>query len=457
MSSEISIEVSGLGKCYQIYSSPRDRLKQFVLPRLSPLIGRESRQYYREFWALQDISFDVKRGETIGIVGRNGSGKSTLLQMLCGTLNQTTGSIQSHGRIAALLELGSGFNPEFSGRENVYMSAALLGLTPKEIDERFEAIITFADVGEFIEQPVKTYSSGMYVRLAFAVIAHVDADILVIDEALAVGDAVFTQKCMRFLRKFKEHGTLVFVSHDMGSVLNLCERAVWLHQGQLRQIGSSKEIAEAYLQYTLQEVYGQEETLQLIESGETGLSDSSSDISARVTSEFNAPPVVDYEASLQVCDNLTEANGWKTGAGEILSVSIAPVSVNSTEVFKGGDRALLTISGKVHQEFERPIIGFVVKDRLGQDLFGENTLPFTDRHPRPLTAGTSFTGEFVFRLPMLPNGQYSVMVSLADGDLYTNVQHHWLHDAVILNVSSSKVRWGLVGVDFDSVELKVAT
>jgi lipopolysaccharide transport system ATP-binding protein len=457
MSSEISIKVSGLGKCYQIYSNPRDRLKQFVLPRLSPLTGRKPKQYYREFWALQDISFDVKRGETIGIVGRNGSGKSTLLQMLCGTLNQTTGSIQSNGRIAALLELGSGFNPEFSGRENVYMSAALLGLTPKEIDERFEAIITFADVGEFIEQPVKTYSSGMYVRLAFAVIAHVDADILVIDEALAVGDAVFTQKCMRFLRKFKEHGTLVFVSHDMGSVLNLCERAVWLHQGQLRQIGPSKEIAEAYLQYTLQEVYGQDERLQLIESEEVRLTESTSAIQEDDVAESNGSPFVDYEANIQACDNLTVANGWKTGAGEIIAVTLTPTSAQLTDVFRGGDRARLVISGKVHQEFERPIIGFVVKDRLGQDLFGENTLPFTDRNPRPLAAGSDFTGEFVFRLPMLPNGQYSVMVSLADGDLYANVQHHWLHDAVILNVSSSKVRWGLVGVDFDSVELKVAT
>lgn len=457
MSSEISIKIAGLSKCYQIYSNPRDRLKQFVIPHLSHLIGRERKQYYREFWALKDISFDVKRGETIGIVGRNGSGKSTLLQMLCGTLNQTAGNIQSNGRIAALLELGSGFNPEFSGRENVYMSAALLGLTPKEIDQRFEAIITFADVGEFIEQPVKTYSSGMYVRLAFAVIAHVDADILVIDEALAVGDAVFTQKCMRFLRKFKEHGTLVFVSHDMGSVLNLCERAVWLHQGQLRQIGPSKDIAEAYLQYTLQEVYGQDETLQRIESEEAGLAVSKPAILAESAEVFDGSPVIDYEAKLQASDNLTEANGWKTGAGEILAVTIAPVSAQLTDIFRGGETARLVVSAKAYQEFERPIIGFIVKDRLGQDLFGENTLPFTDRNPRPLSAGSSFTGEFVFRLPMLPNGQYSVMVSLADGDLYSNVQHHWLHDAVILNVSSSKVRWGLVGVDFDSVELKVAT
>lgn len=219
----IAIRVSNLSKCYQIYNAPRDRLKQFVLPRLHRLAGRAPKQYFREFWALRDVSFEIKKGETVGIIGRNGSGKSTLLQMICGTLNPTSGSIQTNGRIAALLELGSGFNPEFTGRENVYMNASVLGLRNEEIDTRFEDIVTFSDIGDFIEQPVKTYSSGMMVRLAFAVIAHVDAEILVVDEALAVGDAFFTQKCMRFLRNFMKTGTILFVSHDTGAVVNLSE------------------------------------------------------------------------------------------------------------------------------------------------------------------------------------------------------------------------------------------
>ena len=176
MSSDVAIKVDNLSKCYQIYEKPRDRLLQMLM--------RGHRQYYREFWALKDVSFEIKKGETVGIIGRNGSGKSTLLQMICGTLNPTSGVIQTHGRIAALLELGSGFNPEFTGRENVYMNASVLGLSHEEIDARFNEIASFADIGDFIEQPVKTYSSGMMVRLAFAVIAHVDADILVIDEAL---------------------------------------------------------------------------------------------------------------------------------------------------------------------------------------------------------------------------------------------------------------------------------
>ena len=197
------------------------------------MIGRAPSTFFREFWALKDVSFEVKRGETVGIIGRNGSGKSTLLQIICGTLSPTGGQVETHGRVAALLELGSGFNPEFTGRENVYMNGSVIGLSRDEIDTLFDDIVAFADIGEFIDQPVKTYSSGMYVRLAFAVIAHVNADTLVIDEALAVGDVFFVQKCMRFLRKFMDEGTIIFVSHDTGAVVNLCNRAFMLNKGQV--------------------------------------------------------------------------------------------------------------------------------------------------------------------------------------------------------------------------------
>ena len=246
-SSDTTIRVQSLSKCYQIYDAPRDRLKQFVVPRVQRLLGRPPKQYFREFWALKDVSFEVKKGETVGIIGRNGSGKSTLLQLICGTLAPTNGSVETKGRIAALLELGSGFNPEFTGRENVYMNASILGLSEAEIDAKYDEILAFADIGEFIDQPVKQYSSGMYVRLAFAVIAHVNADILVIDEALSVGDAFFVQKCMRFLRQFMETGTVLFVSHDTGAILNLCQTAVWLHNGAIAAAGTPKEITESYL------------------------------------------------------------------------------------------------------------------------------------------------------------------------------------------------------------------
>jgi lipopolysaccharide transport system ATP-binding protein len=447
---DIAIRVTNLSKRYEIYDAPRDRLKQFVLPRLQSLIGRAPKQYFREFWALKDVSFEVKKGESIGIIGRNGSGKSTLLQMICGTLNPTVGSIQTSGRIAALLELGSGFNPEFTGRENVYMNASVLGLSKEEIDARFNDIATFADIGQFIEQPVKTYSSGMYVRLAFAVIAHVDADILVVDEALAVGDAVFTQKCMRFIRRFQENGALIFVSHDTASVQNLCKSGIWLKSGKVEQAGTAKSVAEAYLQYTLQEIYGDESKLTSIAPVVTS---DGADTDEMVPGT-EAPPVIDYGAIASVRNNIDTAKGWTTGQADILSVSLTRLSPGPAGVFEGGESVRMTVRAKAHQPLQNPILGFLVRDRLGQDLFGENTLPFTNRVTTLIEAGMTFEGVFEFILPMLPNGQYAVMTSVADGDAYDNLQHHWMHDALIINVSSSKIRYGLVGIQFQKVEIE---
>lgn len=245
---DIAIRVSNVSKCHQIYDKPHDRLKQSLYPRLQRLIGRSAKQYHREFWALRDVSFEIKRGETVGIIGRNGSGKSTLLQMICGTLAPTSGTVETNGRIAALLELGSGFNPEFTGRENVYMNGALLGLTQEEIDERFDAIASFADIGQFIDQPVKTYSSGMSLRLAFAVQSQLDPDILIIDEALSVGDYFFQQKCFSYIRGLCAKGvTLLFVSHDLGTVRDICKRAIYLRQGNLLLDGNASGVISSYL------------------------------------------------------------------------------------------------------------------------------------------------------------------------------------------------------------------
>jgi len=446
MSSEIALRVENLSKCYQVYNTPRARLKQFILPHLNRIFGRKSYNYFHDFWALRDVSFDVKQGETVGIIGRNGAGKSTLLQIICGTLNPSGGTVETNGRVAALLELGTGFNPEFTGRENVYMNATILGLSNKEIDKRYKDILSFADIGEYIDQPVKTYSSGMILRLAFAVIAHVDADILVIDEALAVGDTIFVQKCMRFIRRFQKTGAILFVSHDINSVINLCQRAIWLHQGQTLQMGISKKVGEAYLQYTQQQVYGEEHRLQSVGNGgsELDVSHAGSD-------------VIDYAGQMQVADHLSEANGWKTGAGEVLAVHLETVAGNRGDIYKGGETVRMVIRAVVFKSMNQPILGFLVRDRLGQDLFGENTLPFTSLNPCPISAGQEIEGEFIFRLPMLPNGNYAVMASLAEGDLYNHIEHHWLHDALIINVFSSKVRWGLVGVPFEKVILRNAS
>jgi lipopolysaccharide transport system ATP-binding protein len=241
MSSDVSIRASHIGKVFPVYDKPHHRLMQMLSP------ASMKHRWFREFTALRDVSFEVKRGETVGIVGRNGSGKSTLLQIICGTLNPSAGELQVNGRIAALLELGAGFNPEFTGRENVYLNGTVLGLSRQEIDHRFDDIAEFADIGEFIEQPVKSYSSGMYVRLAFSVAIHVTPDILVVDEALAVGDEAFQRKCFARIEKIRREGaTILFVSHSAGTVLELCNRAILLDRGEMLYSGAPKKTISHY-------------------------------------------------------------------------------------------------------------------------------------------------------------------------------------------------------------------
>lgn len=246
-SNDIAIRINNLSKCYSIYDRPQDRLKQSIMPRFKRLIGRQPQNYYHEFWALRDVSFEVKKGETVGIIGRNGSGKSTLLQIICGTLTPTSGTVETNGRVAALLELGSGFNPEFTGRENVYLNGAVLGLSKEEIDTRFDDIASFADIGEFIDQPVKMYSSGMYVRLAFAVAINVDPEILIVDEALSVGDELFQRKCFSRIEAIRNTGaTILFVSHSGSTIVELCNRAILMDAGEKLASGSPKQIVARY-------------------------------------------------------------------------------------------------------------------------------------------------------------------------------------------------------------------
>lgn len=238
---DIAISIRGLSKNYRLFNHPGDRIKQFF--------SFGMKQYHREFTALKDVSFDIKKGETVGIIGLNGSGKSTLLQLICGILKPTTGSVTVRGRVSALLELGAGFNPEFTGRENVYFQGALQGFTPSQIDERFDEISTFADIGEFIDQPVRTYSSGMFVRLAFSVAISVNPEILIIDEALSVGDTSFQARCLKRIYQLRQFGTMVIlVSHDVNAVRSLCERAIWLENGQVKMIGDVHPVTGRYMQ-----------------------------------------------------------------------------------------------------------------------------------------------------------------------------------------------------------------
>jgi lipopolysaccharide transport system ATP-binding protein len=244
---KVAIRVSYMSKCYQMYAQPSDRLKQAVVSLTGNFFGTQTKRYFREFWPLKDISFEVKKGETLGVIGRNGAGKSTLLQILCGTLTPTSGSVHIYGRVAALLELGAGFNPEFTGRENIFMNASVLGLTDLEIKDRIEDIIAFADIGQFIDQPVKTYSSGMYVRLAFSIATSVDPDILVIDEALSVGDGSFARKSFDRIIALRDAGkTILFCSHSLYQVEAICDRVIWLDGGQVQMIGDPATAIVAY-------------------------------------------------------------------------------------------------------------------------------------------------------------------------------------------------------------------
>jgi len=254
---------------------------------------------------------------------------------------------------------------------------------------------------------------------------------------------------MSFIRSFQERGTLLFVSHDTSSVQNLCKTGIWLGNGQIQKVGSSKSVAEAYLQYTLQEVYGDKVKLSNTSAGVKPEKE------AEQQAEGQPALAVDYGSKLTLIDNSLSATGWKTGAAEIVSLSLEKLVSGPEGIFEGGEKVCVIIRARAYDALKSPILGFVLRDRLGQDIFGENTLSFTSITPRPVKPRQEFTGEFVFRLPMLPNGQYAVMASVADGDQYNNVQHHYLHDAFIVNVSSSKIRFGLVGIPFERVDLKV--
>lgn len=445
---DIVIRVQNLSKCYQIYDTPRDRLKQFVVPRLQDLAGKTPRQYFREFWALKDVTFEVKKGETVGIIGRNGSGKSTLLQMICGTLNPTSGSIQTNGRIAALLELGSGFNPEFTGRENVYLNGSVLGLARTQVDERFADIAAFADIGDFIEQPVKTYSSGMMVRLAFAVIAHVDADILVIDEALSVGDAFFTQKCMRFLRDFMEHGTVLFVSHDTASVRNLCNRAIWIDNGKVEQSGTPKDVCELYLEAFFEANQGSHVAKRSRAQQEPDVDPPRRDQRQGFLNASN------LRNDLEVFRFIPDAASFGKRQAEIVDVAFLGPEGNQLSWIVGGEDVVLRIRAIAYAPLASVIIGFHIKDRLGQTLFGDNTFLSYMDEPVKSIVGDEIVAEFRFQMPRLSSGDYSVSTAIADGTQQEHVQHHWIHDALYFRSDATSVATGLIGIPMMGIELK---
>ncbi|MGZ9132587.1 MAG: ABC transporter ATP-binding protein, partial [Nitrospira sp.] len=386
--------------------------------------------YYREVPAVENVSFEVKKGDTLGIIGRNGSGKSTLLQLIVGTLYPTSGSVEIDGRVAALLELGAGFHPEFTGRENVFLNAALLGLSPQEVEAQLEDILVFADIGIAIDQPVKTYSSGMVVRLAFAVIAHVKADILVIDEALAVGDAFFVQKCMRFLRTFMEHGTVLFVSHDSAAVLSLCRTALWLEHGRVAGMGEAKRVCDRYLNPDASD--GSVPFIDMAEVGEI-------------------PAVAGDSASQPVWD----ASGmFGNRQARIEKVVLADVAGRSIHTVRTRVRVSLRMWCHTSVRLLSPIVGFLVRDRLGQSLFGTNVCVGNQgTSSSAIEPGTRFVADLEFMMPLLQPGEYSLSVALAEGTQEDHVQQHWIHDALVFRSAPSELCFGLFAVELLHVDL----
>jgi lipopolysaccharide transport system ATP-binding protein len=407
----IAIKVENLSKCYHIYENPRDRLKQIVAPRLQRLTWQSPKQYFREFWALNDVSFEVKKGETVGIIGRNGSGKSTLLKMICGTLTPTSGSIQTNGRIAALLELGSGFNPEFTGRENVKLSATLYGLTEKEIDESFDKILSFAEIGAFIDQPLKTYSSGMYVRLAFAVAINVQPDILVIDEALAVGDITFQAKCMARLKRLMNTGTTVlFVSHDTSSVRNFCQKVLWLSHGETKAFGDpeltiGQYVAEAHLAINKDLSQKREDPIKSEASSATKAID----------------PLADLE------NYSSFAEGWRRygdGRASILNVVLLNSNLLPAETIILHEDFLIRFLIRAEVDIVNPAIGFGFRDLKGNQLISSLTSNYHSINVPRLLAGHNYLIEMRGQ-NILAQGAYTLALAI-EGIVERNIAHEFI-------------------------------
>jgi lipopolysaccharide transport system ATP-binding protein len=441
MSSEWAIRVNSLCKTYRVYDRPRDRGKQWVLAPLQKCLGRQPTRYYREVLAVEDISFEVKKGDTLGIIGRNGSGKSTLLQLIVGTLSPTSGTVEINGRVAALLELGSGFHPEFTGRENVFLNGTLLGLSQQAMESHLDDMLAFADIGASIDQPVKTYSSGMVVRLAFAVMAHVKADILVIDEALAVGDAFFVQKCMRFLRSFMEQGTVLFVSHDSAAVLSLCRTALWLARGRVAGIGQAKAVCDGYL-HDANAVMQSPATMSACE-----VTFPSNDIQAVGRVPHDGLKGV---FASQRRDGASLASHPHASIERILFTDAVGRRIHTVTK---QERVSLQIWCNTSIWLTNPIVGFLVRDRLGQSLFGANTCLRRQEIQNQVAPGTRFVVVLKFVMPVLHPGDYSMSVALAEGTQQQHVQHHWIDDALVFTSAPAELCFGLFAVELLHAEL----
>ena len=443
MSSDVAVRVDGLSKCYHIYDRPQDRLTQSLMPRIRRLLSQPEKRYFREFWALRNVSFEIPKGQTIGIIGQNGSGKSTLLQMICGTLTPSSGNIETEGRVAALLELGSGFNPEFSGRDNVYMNAALLGLEKEEIEDRFDDIVRFADIGKFIDEPVKSYSSGMMVRLAFSVQAQIDPDILIVDEALAVGDAKFQAKCFDRLKQLKENGTsILLVTHSSEQIVTHCDSAILLEKGEVLERGKTKLVVNRYHDV----LFG------------TGLSTVDPTVTALGSSEL---PVEFNPHRLSTDDDLFSSHTgynpyeyrWGDKAAAILDFYLSCQSESYPVSVQSGARMDIELTVRYRRRLINPIFGLTVKNKEGITLYGSNSELLSQASMRETgEAGTCVLIRASFHANLAP-GDYFISLGIATRDGETITPHDRRYDSIHFVVRSPEPFFGLTQLELAIAEV----
>lgn len=448
-SDEIAISVRNVSKCFYTYARPVDRLLHSIVPRLQRRLKMPISVYGQEFWALNNVDFEVARGETVGIVGRNGSGKSTLLQIICGTLMPTCGAVETQGRVAALLELGSGFNPEFTGRENVYLNAAVLGLAREEVDQRFDDIAGFADIGEFIDQPVKAYSSGMAVRLAFAVQAQVDPQVLIVDEALSVGDAKFQAKCFERLRQLKDNGTsILLVTHASEQVVTHCNRAILLDGGRMEMAGPPRVVINRYMDI----LFGRERRLEPKTAKPPG------DPILPLLEENGSGPLMSFDH--EAYDSRPGFNHheyrWGDGAASLMDFHLAAQGREFPPSVEAGVEVVLHLAIRFNRPVSYPVLGITIKTKEGVTVYGTNSYLLDSPASRELyPPGARLKARLRF-INRLAAGDYFISVGVASQEGEAVVPHDRRYDSIHFVVAPTPLLLGLVdlaaAMDFDQVQ-----
>ena len=439
-----AVVVTNLGKAYRQYHSRWSRLLEWVWP-----FGKAR---HERKWVLRDITFRVSSGHAVGIIGINGAGKSTLLKLITGTTQPTLGSVHMQGRVAALLELGMGFHPDFTGRQNVVMAAQLLGLHEDEVNLHMAEIESFAEIGGYIDQPVRVYSSGMQVRLAFAVATAVRPDILIVDEALSVGDGYFQHKCFARIRMFQEKGsTLLFVSHDPAVVRSLCDQAIWLDNGRIREAGETKTVLDSYAK----SIYAKD---QEVEIGTTHRPVMSNIPNPQMKRDCRLDFInnTNLRNDIEIFQFNQDAVSWGDGKAKITSTQLQDLNGTPLSWIVGGEEVVLAIEALAIEELKSVIVGFMVRDRLGQNLFGDNTYITTFDEPIAVESNYLFRGSFRFYMPLLPVGTYAITAAVAGGTQKNHVVHHWIHDAVYFESHNVTGVNGLIGVPMQSIKIENA-